>query len=276
MEKTKLIELTNTDSKIVNEVSSSKTSIFELVRLKPLSFIPHSDDSEAVAIARTALTKRCDSEIITIARFITKLIDFGEGFAVHMMHGKIKQIEGLDSVRLLEARTLFTLRQFFSVQCDDIPHLKWSEIFSTLVLMQAAQRNLLLNRKQPNDTDDGYEQAVWQTGDSILNEIPDELLDSLARLECIIDIEKRTFESSSRAGKAKAKNMEPLIQAVYHLFVNEFSNLTLKKASESIFDKLKAENSKLLYLSHAENKPLQFAKWIGQLINGEREYLYKN
>jgi len=268
------MNLTDEQSKEQKQIKKAHRSVFNEAELLPLSFVPHDDDIEAVSIARRELHKRNDADISYLSAFIFGLIDFGEDFAFNLMLQKPLG-QRLNRVRLLQARTLFTLRQYFSLEFLRVENLKPTELFAVLVLTQAAQKIMYDKHQAPENSEDEFALSLWHAEQAILNELPDEQIDSLARLECLIAFEESVQRKMSHAGKGNAKNIAPLIQEVLRFYISECSAMNNKQASEHIFEKLKSENPKLLLLSHAEPKSLQFAKWIAKFRKGELAYQYK-
>ncbi|AEP31787.1 hypothetical protein [Brumicola nitratireducens] len=272
MVQTKLIELTNKSSSEKTPIDPLRKNVFERNELCPFSFEPNEDDIEAVLIARHVLSKRNDKDVSSISSLISRLIDFGEEFSAEMTRNRLKSMHALNSVRLLEARTLFTLRQYFTLEYASIKRLLWSEVFAVLVLTQAAEKITLSKRIEPKDKDDVVAQSIWHAGTSFLNELPDELVDSLARLECIYEFERDTIKRVSKGGKAKSEYIEPLRQDVFKAFIEHYSNLPAKKAALKIKADFERDNNNNLLRSAAEDLHLQFAKWINALKQGKMKY----
>lgn len=272
MVQTKLIELTNKSSSEKTPIDPLRKNVFERNELCPLAFEPNEDDIEAVIIARQALNKRNDEDVSNISSFILRLIDFGEEFSAEMTRNKLKSMQELTSVRLLEARTLFTLRQYFTLEYATIKRLLWSEVFAALVLTQAAEKVTLSKRIEQKDKDDVMSQSIWHAGTSFLNELPDELVDSLARLECIFEFEKDTIKRVSKGGKAKSDYIEPLRQAVLKMYIENYSSLSANSASHKILSDLERINPDILYKTSSQTPYAQFARWINSFKKGDLKY----
>ena len=175
-------------------------------------------------------------------------------------------------VTLSEGRSLYLLHHFFNIKTLNIKNLKWCEVFATLVLKQSATIKSICITEYG---DDDLAQALKMQSPSTIQMVREKIIDSLARAECLFDTKVNSSAIAIKGAKSKASNIEPLKLAVIELYLSHYSNLNNKRAGEAIFKHLTNENNKLLFLSYAEEKSLQFSKWIGEFLKGNLKFPIK-
>jgi hypothetical protein len=106
---------------------------------------------------------------------------------------------------------------------------------------------------------------------SAISQLLEEIIDSIARAECLFDKKSASSLIAKAGGEAKAKNIEPLKNEVINRYLKSYTHLNKKKAGRAIEQELMTENHPLLLLSYSEDKDLQFSKWIGSLFNGSHK-----
>jgi hypothetical protein len=239
-------------------------SVFERTNLDPLTFIPEEAEHDATAIARDILIKRSNDEIIKVSKSIKYMLKLGE----QLLHSlALKQLRAGQRicVTLSEGRSLYLLHHFFDIKTLSIKNLKWCEVFATLALTQSA---IIKSISITEYSDDALSQALKASTPSTIQQLREEIIDCIARAECLFDTKVNSTAIATKGAKSKASNIEPLKFAVIELYMSLYSNLNNKRAGEAIFKHLTNENNKLLFLSYAEEKNLQFSKWVGEFLKG--------
>ena len=264
----------------VNKLSMAKKNynVFEKNALLPLTFEPDEDIEDQTYIARDILSNRGDAEIITISNGINYMQKLGSDLAESLYFKMRKENTNRTSMVITEGRMLYLLCDYFDLSSININKLLWGEIFATLTLMQSAEVNALVSIKNTEPQNE-FEQALIVTADIHIQEQKEEIIDSIARAECLFDKKVSAVSVAKAGGNAKAKNIKPLKDEVIHRYMKNYSlmsNITNRAAGKEILKSLDKENNKLLLLSYADDKAHQFSKWIALANDKELKITIKN
>lgn len=247
-------------------------SVFESAALEPLTFIPEEDDNDATSIARDILSKRSNEDIIKVAQSIKYMLQLGEQLLQSLALKQLKSGQRI-CVSLSEGRSLYLLHHYFDIKTLNIKNLKWCEVFATLVLKQAATiKSISITEYR----DDDLSQALKAHSPSTIQQVREEIIDSITRAECLADKNITVSKSGSAGGDAKAKHIEPLKIEVIGRYIEKYSDFSNKKAGAIIEAELIDEKNELLSRSKTEEKNLQFAKWIGLFLKEQWKMPIKN
>ncbi|MDT0605038.1 hypothetical protein [Thalassotalea castellviae] len=256
-------------------------NIFVKSGLAPLDFVPDEGVCDATHIARDILSKRSNEDVILLSKAIDSMLNIGENLLQSLSMKLLKNSKTRTSVVLTQGRELYLLCDYFELDTLDIKKIQWSELFGTLTLMQSAEIVYLSTKtyKQDDFSRKGQQisqqhfikelDAIQQSQKHCINELKEEIIDSIARAECFYDNKSKTLKIAKSGGKAKAKITEPLKIAVISRYSKGYSDLNPKQAGKKIFEELSLEKSPHLLLSYNQDKPLQFSTWIREFERGK-------
>ena len=258
------------EDSVIKDSSSTKItySVFEKHDLLPLTFAPDEDIVDQTFIARGILLKRDDSEIIIISKAVSLMQRQGYNLAQNLCHKMFKETPNRPTITITEGKMLYLVCDYFDLSSLKVKSLHWGEIFATLTLMLSAEI-WGLKRAKNKVAISKYEQSIKTTADIDIQEFKEEIIDSIARAECLFDKKQSLTKSGSAGGEAKAKRIEPLKVDVIARYLKRYTSFSNKKAGVIIAAELDAEKSDLLLLSEAEEKNLLFSQWIGAFKNGK-------
>ena len=258
MKKPDSAEIQN-DINNVTAVFGSKT-VFDS-QFPPITFSPLEQFKGVTYQARQILCKRVDKDIIKISKALGWILQVGEKqLQRHAMELITKS--SVESVRISQGKAVYLLRDVFDLSTLPIDNLSWGEIFATLALSQAAQATVI---SRENLTGSDLANALNRAGKKVINELEYEVIDSISRAECLYDFGVIAKTSNAKGGRKRAEKYLPLKWEVGLRYVRDYNDFNNKKAAVIIEQELIDEKSKLLNLSSAEDKSLQFAKWISEL-----------
>ena len=249
------------------KLKEKHSNVFARSVLLPMSFEPDEDVCDATHIARDILIKRSDSEIIELSKAVTSMMRVGENLLQSLSMKLLDTSSTRKSVVLTEGRSLYLLCDYFDLSGIEIESLQWAELFATLTLMQSAE--ILHAPLEIENYDEPLRGYFKQTVQGTIAQLKEEIIDSVARAECLFDKNNKNAKSGSAGGHAKAKHMEPLKVEVNKRYLKHYTEYSARKAGMIIEAELEAEKSELLLLSEAEEKNHQFSKWIGDFKNGK-------
>lgn len=242
-------------------------SVFESAALEPLTFIPEEDDNDATAIARDILIKRSNEEIIKVSKSIKHMLQLGEQLLQTLALKQLKSGQRI-CVTLSEGRSLYLLHHYFDIKTLNIKNLKWCEVFATLALTQSA---IIKSISITEYSDDALSQALKASTPSTIQQLREEIIDSIARAECLFDPISVSTKNGSAGGEAKASKIEPLKIAVITRYLDNYTIFSNRRAGMLIEAELTNEKSELLTLSDSEEKNVLFSQWIGAFKNHKWE-----
>jgi hypothetical protein len=240
-------------------------SVFEKHNLQPLVFEPDEYVVDQTYIARGILHKRNDSEIIIISKAVSLMQRQGFDLAHSLCHKMFKETPNRPTITMTEGKMLYLVCDYFDLSSLKVKNLDWGDIFATLTLMLSAEI-LVLKHAKGNVPTNEFEQAIMTTSDIDIQEYKEEIIDSIARTECLFDKKQSLTKSGSAGGEAKAKRIEPLKVDVITRYLKRYTSFSNKKAGVIIEAEFDAEKSDLLLLSEAEEKNLLFSQWIGVVV----------
>ena len=243
-------------------------NIFAQSQLAPLDFLPDEDTCDATHIARDILSKRSNEEIITLSESIDYMLHIGENLLEILAMNLLKNSTTRKSITLTQGRALYLLCDYFDLSTLDIKNAQWSELFATLTLMQSAE--IVRLSQETHEQDEFFKEAIQQSKLSCIQQLHEEIIDSIARAECIFDKKKVSTSSGSAGGEAKAKRIEPLkVEVIKQYLKISHEVKSFRRAGMIIEAELESMNSELLELSESEEKNILFSKWIGAFKNGK-------
>jgi hypothetical protein len=244
-------------------------SIFEIAELKPLSFTCQELSGDAIHIARDILSTRTDEDIIILSKAVNSVMELGDSLFMHLA---VKLIDSGDrkSVTSSEGRALYLYCDYFALDTIPLKNVQWGEMFATLTLMQATEIQYINSQLQSESSlNTELADALNANVSHVIAELKQEIIDSIARAECLYDKRYKASQSGSTGGEAKAKRMKPLKVEVIKRYLREYRDYSFKKAGAIIEAELNNENSPLLQLSEAEELNLQFSKWLSSFVKGD-------
>ncbi|NMP32562.1 hypothetical protein HII17_13430 [Thalassotalea sp. M1531] len=251
----------------IENVRARHSNIFERSDLLPMSFEPDEDVCDATHIARDILIKRSDKQIIELSKAVTSMLRIGENLLQSLSMKLLDTSSTRKSVVLSEGRSLYLLLDYFDLNELQIKSIQWGELFATLTLMQSAE--ILHAPSEIDNYEEPLKAYFKQTVQSNIAQLKEEVIDSVARAECLFDKNNNNAKLGSAGGNAKAKHMEPLKVEVIKRYLKNYTEFSARKAGMIIEAELETEKSELLLLSEAEEKNHQFSKWIGDFKNGK-------
>lgn len=246
---------------------TKKQNIFIIARLAPKDFIADEDVSDATQIARDILSTRTNEEVESLADVINSLLKVGDGLLINLSITLLDEQASRTSVVMTQGRALYLLHDYFDLTTLLVKNVSWGELFATLTLMQSAEINHTLMEAQHYD--ESLRAHFQQTALHTANQLKAEIIDSIARAECLFDKKTSAIKSGGAGGVAKSKRIEPLKVEVIQRYLASYTGNTNKKAGEIIEAELLNEKSELMNLSNNEEKNLLFGKWIGAFKNGK-------
>jgi hypothetical protein len=255
-----------------NRNHRTSKSIFEIAELKPLSFSCEELSGDAIHIARDILSTRTDEDIITLSKAVKSVMELGDNLFIHLA---VKLIDSGDrnSVALSEGRALYLFCDYFALDTIPLKNVQWGEMFATLTLMQVAEIQYTKKQSQSQSSlNSELSDALNTNVPHVIAELKQEIIDSIARAECLYDKRFKASKSGSSGGEAKAKRFEPLKSEVIKRYLKRYQEYSDRKAGMIIEEELKAEKSELLGLSESEEMNIQFSKWIGAFKNGKWQF----
>jgi len=251
-----------------NRNHRTSKSIFEIAELKPLSFSCEELSGDAIHIARDILSTRTDEDIITLSKAVKSVMELGDNLFIHLA---VKLIDSGDrnSVALSEGRALYLFCDYFALDTIPLKNVQWGEMFATLTLMQVAEIQYTKKQSQSQSSlNSELSDALNTNVPHVIAELKQEIIDSIARAECLYDKRLKASKSGRAGGDTKAKRIEPLKVEVIQRYLSAYQDCSFKKAGAIIEAVLNNENSPLLQLSDAEELNLQFSKWISSFMKG--------
>lgn len=195
------------------------------------------------------------------------MLRIGDGLLMVLSMKLLDTPSSRKSVVLTQGRALYLLHGYFDLDTLPIKKVQWGELFATLALMQSAE--IIDIPSEVDDYDVSFREAFKQTALHSINQLKEEIIDSIARAECLYDKGKKTSSVSKSGGDGKANHIKPLKLEVIERYIERFSHLNKSRAGREIEKELTKEDSPLLLLSSNLDKHLMFAKWIGHFQDGE-------
>mgnify|MGYP000608810263 CR=1 FL=1 len=250
----------------LEKVQKKHSNIFERTDLLPMNFEPDENVCDATHSARDILIKRSDKEIIELSKAVASMLRIGENLLQSLSIKLLDTSHTRKSVTLSEGRSLYLLRDYFDLNSLQIKSVQWGELFATLTLMQSAE--IFHAPSEIDNYEEPLRENFKQTVQSTIAQLKEEIIDSVARAECLFDVKTKSNSYGSLGGDKKAKRIEPLkIEVIkrYLKMKNEgYSNRRMGMIIEAQLDK---ENNVLLERSKSEEKDHLFSKWIGDFKN---------
>jgi hypothetical protein len=256
-----------TKAKIENDKKGyNHPNVFIREKLQPLNFLIEEEGDDAAHIARDILSKRTNEEIVVMSQSIDWMLQIGENLLTTLSMKILAASPNRKSISLSQGRALYILCDYFDLSTIAVKKLKWCEIFATLALMQVAE---IVGSRYRVYGEDDMSQAMKKYSERFILDMAEETIDTIARAECLYDIQTKVKNTSRHGGKAKASNTEPLKQEIIQQYSQRYTDKTNRAAGKSILKNLEKEGNKLLLLSFADDKAHQFSKWIAQFRNRE-------
>lgn len=243
------------------------SNIFLRSGLLPMSFEPDEDVCDATHIARDILAKRSNKEVIELSKAVASMLRIGENLLQSLSMKLLDTSSTRKSVVLSEGRSLYLLFDYFDLSGLQVKSVQWGELFATLTLIQSAE--ILHAPSEIDNYEEPLKEYFKQTVQSNIVQLKEEIIDSVARAECLFDNTTLSSKSGSVGGDTKAKRMEPLKIAVITRYLENYTEISNKKSGEIIEAEFLVEKIELINLSDSEEKNLLFAKWIGAFKNGK-------
>lgn len=255
------------------ETRYNHPNVFIREKLQPLDFTSEVEGVGAVHIARDILSKRTNEEVLLMSKSIDSMLQLGEELLRTLAFKLLSNSSESKTISLTQGRSLYILCDYFDLTTIGIKKLQWGEMFATLTLMQIAE---MVGSRQKVYGEDEMSQAMKLYSERFILDMAEETLDSIARAECLFDLKVNSSAIATKGAKSKASNIEPLKLSVIELYLSHYSGLNNKRAGEAILKHLTEENNKHLLLSYAEDKNLQFSKWVGEFLKGKLKIPFKN
>ncbi|WP_133468973.1 hypothetical protein [Paraglaciecola marina] len=244
------------------------SSIFDRKGYAPLDFTPLKEESDATYMARDILSSRTNAAVIRIAHSIDWMKAIGSHFAFELAKMQLKDSQR-QSFYLTDGRCIYLLLNYFDLTTINVKKLRWCEVFATLVLMHSASIKSMTHDMTLKAGESELSKALKENIPHVIAECRSEILDSMARAECLFDEREQVTSSGKAGGSAKAERIMPLKVEVIQRYLKDCTSFSNKKAGTIIEAELNSEASPLLVLSDAEEKNLQFSKWIGAFKKGK-------
>lgn len=248
-------------------------NIFVLSGFAPLDFIPDEDTCDATHIARDILNKRSNEDIVTLSKTIDYMLHIGDNLLDDLSMQLLKDSTTRKSITLTQARSLYLLCDYYELSTLSLKKVQWGELFATLTLMQSVE--IVFISAKSNEQDEYFKEALEQTQQHCINELKEEVIDSIARAECLFDKKIKSSSIAKAGGKAKSRNTDKLKKKVIQLYEELGSFQSYRSAGKAILKKLEGENSQLLLLSFADDKAHRFSIWIGEFEDKKKKQLKK-
>jgi len=258
----------------LDQAQERYSNIFERSGLLPMSFEPNEDVCDATHIARDILINRSNEDVIKLSKAVASMLKIGENLLQSLSMKLLDTTSTRKSVILSEGRSLYLLFDYFDLSGLQIENVQWGELFATLTLMQSAE--ILHAPSEIDNYDEPLKEYFKQTVQSTIAQLKEEIIDSIARAECLFDKKAISSSIAKSGGLAKANNIEALKQHVIHRYHTSYTNKSNRAAGKSIFKEMDEEDNKLLLLSYADDKPHQFSKWIALFLDGKLKITLKN
>jgi hypothetical protein len=266
----------------LNGDSGKRLNIFEHTSLEPLTFLAYDFACDATHLARDILLKRTNEEVIVLSKAIDSMLKLGDGLLHELSQKLLNETTSRQSVTLSKGRSLYLLCDYFDLNTIGIENLQWCEIFATLTLMHSAEIKFTYDNRFKEDAlylplkeQVGDEQfAIMQqaTLDRAIRDLLEEIIDSIARAECLFDKKQKSAITGSKGGISKGRRIEPLKEEVIRLYLAKYSSRSNRHAAKLIEADLTQSDSSLLALSSSEEKQVEFGKWIGKFKNGQIKF----
>jgi hypothetical protein len=247
-------------------------NVFIREKLQPLDFLLEEEGNDAAHIARDILSKRSNEDVLLMSKSIDSMLQVGENLLTTLSIKLLSTSPTRKAISLTQGRSLYLLCDYFDLTSIAIKKLKWCEMFATLALMQVAE---IVGSKHRVYGEDDMSQAMKKHSKSFILDMAEETIDTIARAECLFDTKVNASATATKGAKSKASNIEPLKFAVIDLYISHYLHLNNKRAGKAIFEHLTSEGSKLLFLSYADEKQLQFSKWISEFLKGKLKIPFK-
>ncbi|TWX57785.1 hypothetical protein [Colwellia hornerae] len=265
-----------------NVYTENRFNVFEYTLLEPLTFTAYEFACDATHLARDILSKRTNEDVVILSKAIDSMLKLGNGLLNELSLTLLNEKSTRQSVTLSKGRALYLLCDYFDLNTIDIKNLQWCEIFATLTLMHSAEIKFTYDNRLKEDAlslllkeqvgDEQFSIMQQASLDRAIRDLLEEIIDSIARAECLFDKKSASSLIAKAGGEGKAKNIEPLKIEVIERYLKSYAHFNKKKAGRAIEQELTIEDHPLLLLSYSEDKDLQFSKWIGSFLNGSYKF----